>query len=181
LNPFVLTRLELDTSRPLEQVWAGLDHLLAEGVRSEHGRYRLFGGRRDRYFSMSFGMPILGGTAPVLRAWLRDTPGPPRFAVSVGARVEFIVFGGFWLAVTLVGAVVQLALQLRAVAAGRGTVADVVAVLPGIGVMAGILGIGFWFFRHRASRDAGPLLAAFRHAIGATPGTDSPVAVPTHP
>jgi hypothetical protein len=179
LNPFVLTRLELDTSRPLEQVWAGLDHLLAEGVQSEHGRYRLFGGRRDRYFSMSFGMPILGGAAPVLRAWLRDAPGPPRFDVSVGARLEFMVFGGFWLAVTLVGGVLQLSLQLAAVAAGRATLADVVAVLPGIGVMAGILALGFWFFRRRASRDAGPLLAAFRHAIGAAPVADSPVVVPT--
>lgn len=179
MNPFVVARLELDTPRPLEQVWAGLDRLLQEGIAGERVRYRLFGSRRDRYFSMSLGMPLLGGTAPVLRAWLRDAAGPPRFDVSVGARLEFIVFGGFWLAITLIGGVFQLVLQLRAVAAGRATLDDVGAVLPGIGVMVAILGLGLWFFRRRATRDAGLLLAAFRHAIGAAPGAESPLAFPT--
>jgi hypothetical protein len=179
LNPFVVARLELGTPRPLEHVWAELDRLLHEGLAGERGRYRLFGSRRGRYFSMSLGMPVLGGGAPVLRAWLRDVAGPPRFDVTVGARVEFIAFGGFWIVITLGGAIVQLVLQLRAVAAGRATLGDVGAVLPGIGVMVAILALAFWFFRRRATRDAGILLAAFRHAIGAAPAVESPVAVST--
>jgi hypothetical protein len=167
LNPFVLSRLELDSPRTLEQVWASLERLLHDGFEAEGRRYRLFGARRGRYFSMSLGMPVLGGAAPVLRAWLADERAA-RFDVSVGARIEFIVLGGFWLALTVLGGGYQILLQLVAVAAGRATAADVLAVLPGIAVMAGILGLGFWLFRRRAKREALILLDLFRDAIGAT-------------
>lgn len=166
MNPFVLSRLELDAPRPLEQVWASLDQLLRDGFEIEGRRYRVFGAHRGRYFTMSLGMPLLGGGAPVLRAWLQDESST-RFEVSVGARVEFIVFGGFWLALTILGGGYQLFLQFAEVAAGRATAGDVLGVLPGIGVMVGILAIGFWFFRRRASREAEVLLEQFRDAIGA--------------
>ena len=175
MNPFVLSRLELDSPRPLEQVWASLEELLRDGFEAEGRRYRLFGAHRGRYFTMSLGMPILGGAAPVLRAWLQDDRAP-RFDVSVGARVEFIVFGAFWLALTVLGGGYQLFLQLAAIAAGRATPADVVAVLPGIGIMVGILGFGFWHFRRRATHDARVLLDLFRDAIGAAPpAADAPL------
>jgi hypothetical protein len=173
LNPFVLSRLELDSPRTLDQVWAALEGLLREGFEVEGRHYRLFGAHRGRYFTMSLGMPILGGSAPVLRAWLREESGA-HFDVSVGARIEFIVFGGFWLALTILGGGYQLFLQLAAMAAGRATTADVLAVLPGIAVMAGILALGFWFFRRRARHDGQLLLDLFRDTIGASPSTETP-------
>ncbi len=168
MNPFVLSRTELDSPRTLEQVWASLERLLQDGFEIEGRHYRLFGAHRGRYFSMSLGMPVLGGAAPVLRAWLQDA-GAPRFDVSVGARLEFTLFGCFWLALTVLGGGYQLFLQLAAVAAGRATTADVVGVLPGIGIMAAILVLGFWYFRRRATHDADILLDLFRDAIGAAP------------
>ena len=173
MNPFVLSRLELDSPRPLEQVWASLEELLRDGFEVEGRRYRLFGAHRGRYFTMSLGMPLLGGAAPVLRAWLQNESAP-RFDVSVGARVEFIAFGGFWLVLTILGGGYQLFLQIADVAAGRATPGDVLGVLPGIGVMVGILAIGFWFFRRRANRDAQVLLEQFRDAIGAARSAAEP-------
>lgn len=173
MNPFLVSRLELDSPRPLEQVWADLERLVREGFEAGGYRYRLFGSRRGRYFSMSLGLPVLGGAAPVLRAWLRGDSGTPRFDVSIGARLEFILLGGFWLLVTVLGGGYQVWLQLRAVAAGRASTSDLMAVLPGIAIMVGILVLGFWLFRRRAARDARLLLGAFRDAIGAAPATSS--------
>lgn len=171
MNPFLVSRLELASPRPLEQVWAGLERLVREGFEAGGYRYRLFGSRRGRYFSMSLGLPLLGGAAPVLRAWLRDS-GTPRFEVSIGARLELIVLGGFWLLVTVLGGGYQLWRQLQALAAGRASTGDVLAILPGIAIMVGILLLGFWLFRRRAARDARLLLGAFRDAIGAVPATN---------
>lgn len=179
MNPFLVSRLELDSPRPLEQVWAELERLVREGFEAGGYHYRLFGSRRGRYFSMSLGMPLLGGAAPVLRAWLRGDPGAPRFEVSIGARLELIVLGGFWLLITVLGGGYQLWLQLRALAAGSASASDVVAVLPGIAIMLGILLLGFWLFRRRAVADARLLLAAFRNAIGA--GPPAPSLTPTTP
>ena len=169
MNPFVLSRLELHSPRPLERVLESLDALLRDGVDHEGRHYRLFGSRRGRYFSMSLGMPVLGGTSPVLRAWLGADAGTPRFHVQVGARLELMLFGGFWLALTVVGGGYQLLLQLLAMAAGRATLDDVWAVLPGIGIMAAIVGFALWYFRSRGGREGEFLVDSFRYAIGAVP------------
>ena len=170
----MLSRTELDSPRTLEQVWVSLEGLLQNGFEVEGRHYRLFGVHRGRYFSMSLGLPFIGGASPVLRAWLQDE-GAPRFDVSVGARLEFTVFGWFWLALTVLGGGYQLFLQLAAVAAGRATMADVVGVLPGIGIMVAILVFGFWHFRRRAIHHARILLDLFRDAIGAAPpAADTP-------
>ncbi len=176
MNPFVLSRLELLSPRSVERVLEGLDALLHDGVDHAGRHYRLFGSRRGRYFSMSLGMPILGGTSPVLRAWLQGDAGAPRFHVQVGARLEFMLFGGFWLALTVLGGGYQLLLQLLAMAAGRATLDDVWAVLPGIGIMAAIVGFAMWYFRRRGGREGEFLVDAFRHAIGAAPNHGTPSA-----
>ncbi len=167
MNPFVLARLELDSPRPAERVSAELDRLLREGFDAGGRRYRLFGARRGGYLTMSLGLPLIGGAAPVLRARLRDFPGPVRFDVHVTARLEVIVFGAFWVALTVLGGGYQLALQISEWSAGRARASDIWDVLPRIGVMAALIGIPLWYFRRRAMQDAGLLLDAFRDAIGA--------------
>lgn len=182
MNPFVLARLELVSPRPAEEALAAVDRLVAEGVEADGVRYRLFGGRRGRSFSMSLGMPILGGGAPVLRGRLSGDAGPTRFLVTVGARLELIVFGTFWTLITAIGGGTQLILQLAAVAAGRAGAGAVVEVLPGIGIMAGLLLLGFWLFRRRGASDTRLLLGAFRHALGIPPadGASATAATPLH-
>ena len=180
MNPFVLARLELSSPRPIEQAMAALDELVREGFEAHGHRYRLFGSRRGRYLSMSLGMPLLGGAAPVLRAWLRDDLGGARFEVNVGARLELLLFGAFWLALTVLGGGYQLLLQLQALAAGRASAGEVLAVLPGIGIMVGIVALVLFHFRRRGARDSGLLLGAFRTAIGAAPGGGAAsIATPT--
>lgn len=167
MNPFELAHVEIASPLPAERALDALEALVRDGIEAYGRRYRLFGERRGRFVTMSLGMPLLGGGSPVLRAWLHDGSGPTRFGVSVGARIEFIVFASFWLLVTVVGGATQLFLQLRALAAGRGTIGDVVEVLPGIGIMAGILLLGTWLFRRRAGGQAEMLVHAFRDAIDA--------------
>ena len=124
--------------------------------------------------------PVVGGGAPVLRAWLLADRVPTTFDVSVGARLEVIVLGSFWLLITVLGAGYQLALQLGEVLAGRAGWSAVTDVLPGLAVMAGILALGFWLLRRRSVRDAALLLAAFRDAVG-DPGAEPPlVPAPIH-
>lgn len=67
---------------------------------------------------------------------------------------EFLSFGGY-----------QLFLQLRAVARDGAPLSAVTDVLPGIGIMAGVLVLGFWLFRRRARFDTALLLEAFERAI----------------
>ena len=179
MNPFLLARLELVSPWPAEEALGAIDRLVAEGVEADGVRYRLFGGRRGRSFSMSLGMPLLGGGAPVLRGRLADGSGPTRFDVTVGARIELIVFGSFWTLLTVLGGGYQLFLQLAAVAARRAGAGAVLEVLPGIGIMAGLLVIGFWLFRRRGASDTRLLLVAFRRALG-VPGADGP-ADPSRP
>ena len=167
LNPFVFARLELDSPRPVERVSAELDRLLREGFDAHGRRYRLFGARRGGFLTMSLGLPLVGGAAPVLRARLQDAPGPVRFRVHVTARVEIVVFGLFWLALTVLGGGYQLALQFSEWSAGRASASEVWDVLPRIGVMAALIGIPLWYFRRRGAQDAVLLLGAFRDAIGA--------------
>ena len=166
----MLARLEVESPLPPERALETLEALVRGGIEACGRRYRLFGERHGRFVTMSLGMPLLGGSSPVLRAWLRGGAGATRFGVSVGARIEFIVFAMFWLLLTVVGGSIQLFLQLRSLAAGRGTPGDVVEVLPGIGIMAGILLLGTWLFRRRAAGQAEMLIHAFRDAIEASDG-----------
>ena len=173
MNPFVLARLELVSPRPAEEAMDALEQLVHDGF-DEGGRtYRLFGFRRGRYFTMSLGMPILGGGAPVLRAWLPEATGPTRFDVTVGARLELVVAATLWALLTAVGGGYQLFLQLAAVAAGRAGANAVIEVLPGIGIMAGLLLLGYWLFRRRGATDTRLLLASFRHALGVVEADES--------
>jgi len=167
VNPFVVARLELDSPQPIERVWAALDQLLREGFDVGGRRYRLFGARRGGFLTMSLGLPLIGGAAPVLRARMLESFGPVRFDVHVAARIEIIVFGMFWLALTVLGGGYQLVLQLTAYAAGRATASDVWDVLPRIALMAALVSVPLWYFRRRAKVDAVLLLNAFRDAIGA--------------
>jgi hypothetical protein len=181
LNPFVLARLEMVSPRPAEEALGALDRLVAEGVDVDGRHYRLFGGRRGGYFSMSLGMPILGGGAPVLRARLAETGGETRFDVSVGARMEMIVLGAFWALLTVIGGGYQILLQLIAVASGRANAQAVIEVLPGIGIMAGLLLLGAWIFRRRGASHARFLLGCLQQALGTRPGGGAATAVsPIH-
>ena len=178
MNPFVVARLELTSPRPAEQALGALEQLHHDGLEAADRRYRLFGRRHGSYFSMSLGLPFFGGGAPVLRARAEQGAGTARFDVTVGARVELVVFTSFWLLLTVLGGGYQIFLQLSALAAGRATPNDVLEVLPGIGIMAGLLALGFWLYRRRATADAALLLDAFRRAVGAAgPGE---MATPLH-
>jgi len=179
VNPFVLARLDVVSPLPPERALETLEALVRDGIEAYGRRYRLFGERHGGFVTMSLGMPLLGGGSPVLRAWLREGGGRTRFGVSVGARIEFVVFATFWLLVTAVGGSIQLFLQLRSLAAGRATPRDVFDVLPGIGIMAGFLLLGTWLFRRRAAGQAEMLIHAFRDAVEASPrGADAVSAEP---
>ncbi len=169
MNPFTLAREELRSPYAPEQALAALDDLVELGFEVGDRHYRVFGARHGRYLTLSLGLPILGGGAPVLRAWLREVPGPTTFDVSVGARLEVVLLGSFWLLVTVLGGGYQLFLQLRAVATAQGSWNDVSDVLPGIGIMVGLLVLGFWLFRRRAARDTVLLLQAFRDSVASDP------------
>ena len=166
MNPFVLARLELVSPRPAEEALRALEQLVREGFDDGSRSYRLFGFRRGRTVTMSLGMPVLGGGAPVLRARLPEGAGPTRFDVTVGARLTLAVAGTLWALLTAVGGGYQLVLQLAAVAAGRADAGAVVEVLPGIGIMAGLLALGYWLFRRRGAVDTKLLLYGFRQALG---------------
>ena len=178
MNPFVLARLELVTARPVAEALGALERLVVEGVEVDGLRYRLFGGRHGDSFTMSLGMPVLGGGAPVLRVRSLADAGPTRLLVTVGARLELIVFGTFWALLTVVGGGYQLLLQLAAVAAGRAGAAAVLEVLPGIGIMAGLLLLGWWLFRLRGEHDTRFLLACFHRALGTAPPDHAAAAGP---
>jgi len=171
VNPFVYTRVELSAPRPGEQALESLGRLLRQGIDSEGRHYRLFGARRGPYVTMSLGLPVLGGSAPVLRAWLQDGAGAARFDVTVGPRIEVILFTVFWVLLTVLGGGYQVYLQLRALAEGRGTLGDVFEVLPGIGILGGIIALGLWLHRRRSASHTALLLRAFREAVGAGPST----------
>jgi len=49
-------------------------------------------------------------------------------------------------------------------------------VLPGIGIMAGLLALGFWLFRRRGATDTRLLLASFQDALGSVE-PDAPAAI----
>jgi hypothetical protein len=169
VNPFVFVRCELSSPREPEVALGGLERVVREGFDAEGRRYRLFGGRRGRAVTMSLGMPVFGGGAPILRAWLLPEARPTTFEITIGARLEVMALAALWALLTALGGGWQLVLQLREVLAGRAGWSAVTDVLPGIGVMAGILALGWWLLRRRSRLDSVLLLAAFRDAVGAPP------------
>jgi hypothetical protein len=171
VNPFVFVRCELASPRDPDAALGGLERLVREGFDAEGRRYRLFGARRGRFVTMSLGMPVFGGGAPILRASLLPGARPTTFEVTIGARLEVVLLGSFWALITVLGGGWQVLLQLREVLAGRAGWSAVTDVFPGIAVMAGILALGFWLLRRRSALDSALLLAAFRDAVGA-PGED---------
>ena len=165
LNPFVFARLALDSPQPAEHVSAALDRLLREGFEAGGRRYRLFGRRRGGYLTMSLGLPLLGGAAPVLRAWMREPAGPATFDVLVTARFEVILFGAFWIWLILAGACIQLGLQISEWRAGHASARDVLDVLPRIAIMAGLIGLPLWYLQRRGRSETRLLVTAFRDAL----------------
>jgi hypothetical protein len=178
VNPFELVRTELFTPWDAERVFAALDGLLRDGFVDGDVRYRLFGGRIGRTFSMSHGLPLLGGGTPVLRGRVREGTGFTRLEVRVGARVELIVFGVFWALLTLLGGGYQLLLQFQRVLAGEAGWGAVFEVLPGIAIMAALVlfGVGWW--RHVQRPQAGALIERLRLHLEA-PDASAPSAPPT--
>ncbi len=179
MNPFEFVRCELSSPREPEAALGGLERLVREGFESGGRRYRLFGARRGRRVSMSLGMPVFGGGAPILRAGLLPEVRPTTFEVTIGARLEVVALGGFWALLTALGGGWQIVLQAREALAGRAGWGAVADVLPGIAVMAGILALGVWLLRRRTALDSVLLLEAFRDAVGAPGGAGRPHAA--HP
>ena len=181
MNPLEFARLELISPLPSEHALDALSELLRSGEEVEGRRYRLFGWRRGRFFSMSLGMPFLGGSQPVLRAWSSDSiVGPTRFAVIVGARAEVVVVAWFWFLLTVLGAGTRLVLEASDLAAGRSSAGELAVLVPGLGIMLGLLALALWVFRRRGARNAQFLLELFRRTVGApTPG-DAAAPQPIH-
>lgn len=180
MNPLVVRREELHAPCSPAGVLAVFDTLLARGFDHDERHYRLFGSRTGRYASMSLGMPVLGGGAPVLRAWLREGAGPVVLEVNIGARLELIAFTTFWALVTIGGGGYQLFLQWREVMAGRAGWSAVTEVLPGIALLAALLATGLVLFRRRARRDAELLLSVLCASLDAAAEAElAPVTGPT--
>ena len=168
MNPFELARAELFTPWDGERVLAAIDALLREGFVVGDRRYRLFGGRLGHGFSMSLGLPLLGGGAPVLRGRVRDGVGASTLDIRVGARHEFVLFGWFWLLLIVLGGGYQLLLQARGVLAGEAGWSAVFEVLPGIAIMGSLLGFGLGFWRQRQRPRARALIEQLRLRLAAT-------------
>ena len=162
MNPFELARTVLFTPWDAERVFVAIDGLLRDGFVEGDVRYRLFGGRIGRVFSLSHGLPLLGGGTPVLHGRIRDGVGSTALEVSVGARHELIVFGAFWALLTLLGGGYQLLLQCRRVLAGEAGWGAVFEVLPGIAIMAAIVLVGVGWWRHMQRPQAHALIERLR-------------------
>jgi hypothetical protein len=173
VNPFVLTRTVLCTPWAPERVLATLDELLRDGFLTGERRHRLFGWRRGRTFSLSLGMPVVGGGEPVVRGHVRDDAGSSLLDVSVGARLSMVLLIGFWMVITVVGGCGQVYLQVRGVYAGGGSWSTVLEVLPGIAIMAALSFGGLALWRHRNSVYAGVLIERLCQPIGASIGVPS--------
>lgn len=167
MNPFVLERAELTSPWPRPEVESGLDALLRHGFEYEGFRYRVFGRRTGASFTMSLGLPLLGGGEPVLRGRIAAAEPGCRLVASVGARLELALFGAFWIAVTVLGAVTQLALQWVRVTREGVSLGEAASVLPGIAILAACTFGGLVFWRWRARPRVAQLLGALARATGA--------------
>lgn len=168
MTPFELARAELFTPWDPERVFAAIDALLRDGFVVGDVRYRLFGGRIGQVFSMSLGLPFLGGGTPVLRGRVRDGASPTSVEVRVGARHEFVIFGWFWIVLTVLGGGYQILLQFRRVLAGESGWNVVFEVLPGIAILAAIVTIAIGWWRHRQRPQARALVEQLRLRLEAS-------------
>jgi len=178
VNPLELARAELFTPWDAGRVFAAIDGLLRAGFVEGDVRYRLFGRRVGRAFSMSLGLPLLGGGTPVLRGQVRDGVGSTTLEVWVGARHEAAVFVWFWALLTVLGGGYQLALQCRRVLAGEAGWDAVIEVLPGIGIMTTLVLFGVWFWRHHQRPQAHVLIDHLRRCLAASDAPDGASARP---
>ena len=181
MNPFELARTELFTPWDAARVSAAIDALLRDGIVAGDVHYRLFGARIGRAFSMSHGLPLLGGGTPVLRGRVRDGTGSTTLEVWVGARHEFVAFGTFWALLTVLGGGYQLLLQCRRVLAGEAGWGAVLEVLPGIAIMAAIVlfGIGWW--RRTQRPQAHALIERLRQQLDASAPAAPPIPLAPRP
>ncbi len=186
MNPFVLASEELVVPAPSERVLADLEELIAGGFESEGRHYRVFGGRVGSRFSLSLGMPILGGGAPVLRGRARGDAMTTTLALAVGARYELIALVGFWWLITVFGGGYQLWLQARRALAGEAGWGAVTEVLPGIAILGSLSIAGLVLWRRRNLRAARALIDVVHQFVftadPAEPGAGaaSPVPPPIH-
>lgn len=167
MNPFELAHAELTTPWARPEVESGLDTLLAHGFEYEGFRYRVFGARRGADFSMSLGLPVLGGGEPVLRGRVHEAAAGCRLVASVGARYELAFFGAFWIALTVLGGGIQLALQWSRIARDGAPWSALTGVLPGIGILAACTFGGIALWRWRSRPRVAQLLGALARASGA--------------
>mgnify|MGYP001224179119 FL=1 len=181
MKPFELARAELLTPWDAERVFAAIDALLRDGFVVGDVRYRLFGARIGRAFSISLGLPLLGGGTPVLRGRVRAGTGPASVEVRVGARHEFVIFGWFWVLLTGVGGGYQIVLQCRRVLASEAGWNAVFEVLPGIALMAAIVLIGVGGWRHRQRPRAHALIEQLRLHLDASYLVTHPVPLTSRP
>lgn len=182
MNPFTLASEELVVPVSSERVLADIDELIAHGFESDGRHYRVFGSRVGSRFSLSLGMPILGGGAPVLRGHAQGDAMCTTLALAVGARYELVAIVGFWGLITVFGGGYQLWLQARRVLAGEAGWSSVTEVLPGIAILASLLIAGLVVWRRRNWRAAHALIDVVRQFLStagpAGPGVSSASLVP---
>lgn len=165
MNPFVLASDELVLPVPADRVRANVDALIDGGFDADGRHYKLFGGRVGSRFSLSLGMPILGGGAPVVRGRVLEDGMSTRLSLTAGARYEAIALIGFWGVITVAGGGYQLVLQAGRVLAGQASWGAVTEVLPGIAIMAGICILGIALWRRRSMGPARALLDVVRQFL----------------
>lgn len=173
MNPFVLARAELPLPGDANHALMAIDLMLRDGLLVGERRHWLFGWRKGGAFSMSLGLPILGGGRPVLRGRVLEGAHPARLGLSVGARIPIILFVTFWAVVTVVGGGYQVYLQARRVVAGAATWRAIVDVLPGIAIMAALSFGGLALWRYRARGEAHALVEQLRIGVGAQNGSQN--------
>jgi hypothetical protein len=165
MNPFVLASDELVLPARADRVRADLDALIGGGFDFDGRHYKLFGGRIGSRFSLSLGMPVLGGGAPVVRGRVHEDGMSTRLSLTAGARYEAIALAGFWMLITVAGGGYQLYLQTGRVLAGQAPWSAVAEVLPGIGIMAGICALGIALWRKRSAGPARALIDVIRQHL----------------
>ena len=115
----------------------------------------------------------------MLRGRVREGSGHATLDIEVGGRHEWVLFGWFWMLITTLGGGYQLWLQLQRVLAGAAGWDAVTEVLPGIGIMAGILILGLGLWRHRGLPQAQALIEQLRLALEASHASTATTA--SHP
>lgn len=165
MNPFVLASEQLVLPANADRVREALDALIGGGFDHDGRHYKLFGGRVGSRFSMSLGMPLLGGGAPVLRGRIHEDGSSSRVTLTAGARYELMAFVGFWGLITVAGGGYQLFLQAGRALSGEAPWSAVTEVLPGIAIMAGLCLLGIVLWRRRSAGPAHALIDVVRQSL----------------